>query len=200
MAPPLSVIKIVKYCGVVGGGGALLALKSYKHNGAPSLSLSLLSIVVSGEGGALGSAKIVYKIMAPPLSVIKIIKYCGVVGGGRALVALKSYKHNGAPFLSLRLLSIVASGEGGAKILQKIMTPIKINKYCGVGRVCGGGHWGSAKILQKIIVPSLSVIMINKYCGVGGGVWHRGGAKILQKIKAPSFSLITVNKYCGQKI
>ena len=51
MAPPLSVIKIVKYGGVVGGGGALLALKSYKHNGAPSLQLSLLSIVASGEGG-----------------------------------------------------------------------------------------------------------------------------------------------------
>ena len=49
MAPPLSVIKIVKYCGV--GGGALVALKSYKHNGAPSLSLRLLSIVASGEGG-----------------------------------------------------------------------------------------------------------------------------------------------------
>ena len=49
MAPPLSVIKIVKYCGVV--GGSLVALKSYKHNGAP-------------------------------LSVIKIVKYCGVVGGG----------------------------------------------------------------------------------------------------------------------
>ena len=53
--------------------------------------------------------------MAPPLSVIKIVKYCGVVGGG-ALVALKSYKHNGAPFLSLRLLSIVASVEGGGGI------------------------------------------------------------------------------------
>ena len=51
MAPPLSVIKIVKYCGVVGGGGALMALKSYKHNGAPSLSLILLSIVASGDGG-----------------------------------------------------------------------------------------------------------------------------------------------------
>ena len=55
MAPPLSVIKIVKYCGVV--GRALLALKSYKQNGAPSMSLSLLSIVASEEcvwgGGAL---------------------------------------------------------------------------------------------------------------------------------------------------
>ena len=36
MVPPLSVIKIVKCCGVVeGGGGALVALKSYKHNSAP---------------------------------------------------------------------------------------------------------------------------------------------------------------------
>ena len=31
-------------------------------------------------------------------------------------MALKSYKHNGAPSLSLRLLSIVASGEGGGGI------------------------------------------------------------------------------------
>ena len=53
--------------------------------------------------------------MAPSLrlSVIKIVKYCGVCEGGGAL--------------------------GGAKILQKIMTPIKINKYCGVGGVCWGG-------------------------------------------------------------
>ena len=63
--------------------------------------------------GALGGAKILQKIMAPPLSVAKMVKYCGVVGmGGGALVALKSYKHNGVPFLSLRFLSIVASGEG----------------------------------------------------------------------------------------
>ena len=93
------------------------------------------------------------KIMASPLSVIKIVKYCSVVrGGGGALVVLKSYKHNGAQSLSLRLLSIVASGErgalGGAKILL---------------------HWRSAKILQKIMVPPLSVIKINKYCGVRGG-------------------------------
>ena len=59
----------------------------------------------------------------------------------------------------------MASGEGGggslgdAKILQKIMTPIKINKYCDIGGVCrgGGGHWGGAKILQRIKVPSLSL-------------------------------------------
>ena len=36
----------------------------------------------------------------------------------------------------------------------------------------GGGHCGGAKILQKIMVPFLSVIMTNKYCGVGGGVGH----------------------------
>ena len=76
MAPPLSVIKIVKYCGVA-GGGALVALKTYKHNEAPSLSLRLLSIVASGEGVALRGAKILQKIMASPLFVIKINKYRG---------------------------------------------------------------------------------------------------------------------------
>ena len=130
-------------------GVALVALKSYKHNGAPSLSLQLLSIVASGEGGGRLNP---IKIMAPPLSVIKIVKYCGVVGG--ALMALKSYKHNGAPSLSLILLSIVASGDGGgalagAKILQNIMTPIKINKYCGVGGVCVGGGIGEALKFYK---------------------------------------------------
>ena len=79
MAPPLSVIKIVKYCCVVGGGGGIGGAKTYKHNGAPSLSLRLLNIVAFGEGGG---AKILQKVMAPHLSVIKIVKYCGVVGGG----------------------------------------------------------------------------------------------------------------------
>ena len=53
--PPLPVVKIVKYCDVWGGGGAL------------------------------GGAKILQKIMTPPLSVIKIVKYCSVVreGGGQ---------------------------------------------------------------------------------------------------------------------
>ena len=56
LAPPhLPVIKIVKYSGVWGGGGAL------------------------------GGAKILQKIMAPPLFVIKIVKYCGVGGWGGAL-------------------------------------------------------------------------------------------------------------------
>ena len=57
--------------------------------------------------------------MAPPLSVIKIVKCCGVWGGGIG---------------------------GGAKILQKIMAPlsvIKMFKYCGVGR--GEGHWGGGR-------------------------------------------------------
>ena len=63
MAPPLPVIKIVKYCGVWGRGG-----------------------------GALGGTKILQKIMAPPLSAIKIVKYCCVGEGGGALGALKFYK------------------------------------------------------------------------------------------------------------
>ena len=111
---PLSVIKIARYCSVV-RGGALVALKSYKHNGTPSLSLRLLSIVASGDGGGggIGRRQNSTKNNGAPLSVIKIVKYCGVVGGGGGgIVALKSYKHNGAPSLYLRLLSIVASGEG----------------------------------------------------------------------------------------
>ena len=47
--------------------------------------------VWGGGGHWRGVAKILQKIMAPPLSVIKIVIYCGVVGGG---------------------------GIGGAKILQ----------------------------------------------------------------------------------
>ena len=84
-------------------------------------------IKTSGEEGrALGGAKILQKIMAPPLSVIKIVKYCDVVGGGRGtLVALKSYKHNSAPSLFLRLLSIVASGEGGGALVAQ--NPTKDN-------------------------------------------------------------------------
>ena len=45
-----------------------MALKSYKHNGAPSLLLRLLSIVASGEGGgALGALKSYKKVLARPL-------------------------------------------------------------------------------------------------------------------------------------
>ena len=149
MAPPLSIIKIVKYCDVWGGGGA----------------------------------KILQKIMAPPLSVIKIVKHCDVWGGGRQ----NSKKNNGAPSLSLslRLLSIVTSGEGGAKMLQKIMVPplsvIKINKYCSVG--------GGAALRERYNTtkdngapPPLSVIKINKYCSVvgrGGGI--EGALKFYNK-------------------
>ena len=86
--------------------------------------------MTSGEGGgALEGAKILQKNNVGPLSVIKIVKYCGVVGGGGALVALKSYKHNGAPSLSLRLLNIVASGEGehwGRQNHTKIIAPLSL--------------------------------------------------------------------------
>ena len=52
MASLLSAIKIVKYCGVREGGGALRG------------------------------ANILQKIMASPFPVIKIVKYCGIRGGG----------------------------------------------------------------------------------------------------------------------
>ena len=116
MAPPLSIIKIVKYCDVWGGGGALGGAKILQKIMAPPLSV--IKIVkycdVWREGGIGGGGRQnPTKNNGAPLSVIKIVKYYDVVGGGGALVALKSYKHNGAPSLLLRLLSIVASGEGG---------------------------------------------------------------------------------------
>ena len=109
--------------------------------------------------------------MAPPLTGIKIVKYCDVWGGGH---------------------------WGGAKILQKIMASplsvIKIGKYCGVrGRGGGGGALRGTKILEKIMAFPFSVIKIVKYCGIrrGGGVALRG-AKILQKIMAPHLSVLKI--------
>ena len=51
-----------------------------------------------------------------------------------------------------------------AKTLQKIMTPIKINKYCGVGGACvwGGGHWGGA-IYSTKDNGALSLCYYDKY-------------------------------------
>ena len=72
-----------------------------KDNGVISLSLRWLSIVASGEGGG-GGAKILQEIMAPPLSVIKMVKYCDVAGGGGALGALKPTNIMAPPSLSSR--------------------------------------------------------------------------------------------------
>ena len=49
------------------------------------------------------------------------------------------------------------------------------------GECGGGGHWRGAKILQKIMVPPLSVIKINKYCGVGGGGGIEGALKFYKR-------------------
>ena len=70
MTPPSSVIKIVKYSGVWGGGGGGIACRQNptKDNGAPSLCH------------------------------YKIVKYCSVGGwGGINYGAPKSYTDNGAP-------------------------------------------------------------------------------------------------------
>ena len=79
--------------------------------------------MASGEGGGIGGRQNPTKIIASLTSVIKIVKYFGIVGGGGALGALKSHKMIMAPPLSV----------------------IKIVKYCGVG----GGDIGGAKILQR---------------------------------------------------
>ena len=51
---------------------------------------SKLSIVASEEGGGIAGRQILQKIMASPLSVIKIVKYCGIRGGGGHCGAPKS--------------------------------------------------------------------------------------------------------------
>ena len=80
----------------------------------------------------MGGAKILQKIMAPPLSVTKIVKYCDVWGGGAL---------------------------GGAKILQKIMAPplsvLKIVKYCDVWG--GGGIGGRQNPTKNNGGPSLDL-------------------------------------------
>ena len=89
-----------------------------------------------------------------PLSVIKIVKYCGVGRGG--------------------------GDVGGVKILQKVMpAPLsvsKIVKYCDVWE--GGG---GAKILQKIMALPLSVVRYLRIVASGdGGALGGGCAKILK--------------------
>ena len=117
----------------------LIYLTSYRILAPPSLSLRLLSI------GIWGGAKILQKVMAPPLSVIKIVKYCGVGGGG--------------------------GGIGGAKILQKVMpAPLSVSK---IVKYWGGG--GGRQNPTKDMAPPLSVIKLVRYYGVRGGGGALGG-------------------------
>ena len=94
MAPPLLVIKIVKYCGVWGRGGNGGRQNPTKDYGVPFLCHYKI-VKYCGVGGGGGGAKIYTQIMAPPLPVIKIVKYCDVWGGGGNWGAPKSYKDYG---------------------------------------------------------------------------------------------------------
>ena len=145
MAPPLSVIKIVKYCVIlVGGGGSLGDVKILQMIMAPP-PLSVIKIVkYCGVWGG-GGAKTVQKIVArpPPLTVIKIVKYCGVRGGG----------------------GIGREGrerQNPTKLIASLISVIMIVKYFGI---VGGGHWGALKSYKMIMAPPVSVIKIVKYCG-----------------------------------
>ena len=88
--------------------------------------------MASGEGGALiRGRQNPTQIMAPPLPVIKIVKYCDVWGGGAL---------------------------GGAKILQRLWRPlsvVKIVKYCGVRGGEGGGIAGRQNPTKYNGAPSL---------------------------------------------
>ena len=75
LPPPLTVIKITKYCGVT-GGGALRATKSYKNDSVPRLCHYDSKVFWNLWGGG-GGAKILQNDNGAPLSVIKIVKYCG---------------------------------------------------------------------------------------------------------------------------
>ena len=151
-----------------------------------------------GDGG-IGGDKILKKIMVPPLSVIKIVKYCGGVWGGGGIGGAKILKKTMAPpSLSLRLLSIVAFGEEGGR-----QNHAKDNQWRSKGQggklppvaarrgrqrnivALGEGGIGGAKILIKIMAPPFSVIKIVKYCGVGGGEhWGRQNPKNIMAPKS----------------
>ena len=63
-----------------------------------------------------------YKILALPLPVIKIVKYCGVWESGRG-GGQNPTKDNGAPLSVIKVVKYCDVGGGGAKILQKVMAP-----------------------------------------------------------------------------
>ena len=71
MASPLSVIRIVKYCGVKGERGG--ALRCAKIMASPLSVIKIVKYCGIRGGGALRCTKILQQIMAPPLSVIKIV-------------------------------------------------------------------------------------------------------------------------------
>ena len=88
--------------------------------------------------------------MAPPLSVIKIVKYCCVWGGGRQ----NPTKDNGA-----------------------LSHCIKIDKYCGTRGREGIGGGGGRQNPTKIMASLISVIKIIKYFGIVGGALGGGALK-----------------------
>ena len=129
--------------------------KSYKNNSVSHLCHSDSKVFWNcGWGGGIGGAKILQNGNgAPSLSVIKIVKYCGVRGGGGHCGRQNLTKIIASLISVIKIITyftIVGGALRGAKILQKIMAPpfsvIKIVKYCGIA-------WVGAIILQKIMAP-----------------------------------------------
>ena len=86
--------------------GALGALKSYKNNGAPLSVIKIVKYCVVWGGGALGGggAKILQKIMAPSLFIIKIVTYCGIREEGGHWGRQNQSKDNGAPLSVIKIV------------------------------------------------------------------------------------------------
>ena len=167
------VFKISPYTNLKKIFGRILASPSGRRPGTdappPLPPLATTLIAASGEGGGRQNPT---KENGAPLFFIKIVKYCGVRGGG----APKSYKSNARP----HPLSVS-----------------KIVKYCGVW---GGGALEGAKILQKIMAPPLSVIKIVKYCGVGKGGGRQNPTKIIASLIISVIKIVQYFRIVGGRL
>ena len=85
-------------------GGIVGRQNPTKDNGAHSPCHQDSQVLCRLGRGALRGANILQKIMASPLFVIKIVKYCGIRGGGHCRTP-KSYKRKGRPLsLSIKIV------------------------------------------------------------------------------------------------
>ena len=101
---------VIKIVKYCGVGESGRGIRGAKKIMAPSLSVIKIVIVLWRLGGG-GGAKILQMIMALPLSVMMIVILISIVG---AWGAQKSYKNNGAPLSGITIVKYGGVwGEGG---------------------------------------------------------------------------------------